>query len=199
MSPPSPTAIQSALTVDRMTPHYKEEFPMKNLMVAFVASILSLQPAFAQNQSYTMDAYNQQLDEQMFESEEGAISDWELQTMADPQAMKRDNTGEIIAGVIIGGIIGAIAADALDRQDEGRYNNGRGHGGFGPGRHPGRPGPIVRPGPIYRQVTCFAQNRRGEVFRVTGQQARRVQERAMDKCQARSLQCRPMGCQVAGW
>jgi hypothetical protein len=159
---------------------------MKLAFVAFVATILSLQPALAQFS---------------VETEAGAVNGAELELLGHAQPV-RNNDGDIIAGIIIGGIIGAIAADALDREDEGRFNNGRHHGprydGRG-GRHNGGRHDNNFGRPRYRTVTCFAQNLRGQIFRVTGQQARNVQRRAVNKCYQQSASCRPMGCQVSGW
>lgn len=44
------------------------------------------------------------------------------------------------------------------------------------------------------RVACFAENRRGRLFRAVGYIPRRVQRRAMDICFSRSAQCRPLGC-----
>lgn len=75
--------------------------------------------------------------------------------------------GAAIVGGIIGGIIGGlIIADHLDR-------------------HPHK----------YRNVVCYAQNRRGRVFSAIGRRARLAQQRAMDKCYAASAFCRPLGCE----
>lgn len=75
--------------------------------------------------------------------------------------------GGAIVGGIIGGIIGGlIIADHFDK-------------------HPHK----------YRHVVCYAQNRRGQIFRATGNRGRWVQERAMDKCYATSRFCRPLGCE----
>ena len=51
--------------------------------------------------------------------------------------------------------------------------------------------------PIRRRgrVACYAQNRRGQLFRAIGQHPRRVQRRAMEYCFQYSRYCRPMGCQ----
>lgn len=115
---------------------------------------------------------------QTYEVEAGAMSQADLQPLLAGEAEK-SRDGDIIAGIIIGGIIGAIAADALDRQND-RYD--RDH--YRPGR-PNRPGQPGRPGygrPPVRQVACYAQNARGEVFRSIAQRAQPAQDSAMRKC-----------------
>lgn len=106
----------------------------------------------------------------VIEQEDGAISSQDLQALIEqhPAAEWRGqrNDGGAIVGGIIGGIIGAIAADKWDR-----------------GHH--------RPD---RFVTCFAQNRRGEMFRATARRARAAQDLAMSKCYDYSRSCRPAGC-----
>lgn len=102
----------------------------------------------------------------VLEQEDGAIANQDLETLLTQSTTAyRSDSGAIIGGVI-GGIIGAIAADRWDR-----------------GHH--------RPG---RFVTCFAQNRRGEMFRATARRARAAQDLAMRKCFAYSRACRPVGC-----
>lgn len=83
--------------------------------------------------------------------------------------------GDDFARDLIGGIIGAIADQAFER-DHAR----RGYRG---------------------QVVCYAQNRRGEMFRASAPRARMAQMRAMNKCEDSSRwgRCRPMGCQSRGW
>lgn len=49
-----------------------------------------------------------------------------------------------------------------------------------------------------RQITCYAQNGRGEVFRASGNRPQQVQARAIDKCYAYSRNCRPVGCDRGG-
>ncbi len=70
---------------------------------------------------------------------------------------------------VIGGIIGSI------------FRPGRGGGGGGGG---------------YRDVVCYARDRRGNTYRAAGPNPRRVQQRAMDKCQRNARFCRPLGCQA---
>lgn len=62
-----------------------------------------------------------------------------------------------------------------------------------PRPRPPRPLP-PRPVPPSNEVVCYAQNTRGEVFRAFGWNRFIVQERAMDKCEAVSRSCRPLGC-----
>lgn len=109
----------------------------------------------------------QAVHEQVYELEEGAMSIDGFNALDTEVELKGRNEAAIIGG-IIGGIIGAIAADQFDRD---HHNRGR-------------------------QVVCYAQNRRGEVFRVIGSNARLAQNLALDKCERRSLRCRPMGCQA---
>lgn len=106
-----------------------------------------------------------------------------------------DRREEAIVSGIIGGVIGLIAAEALDRDDD-RYGRGRGDG-YGRGgyndryeRYPRYPQPQPR-----GVVFCFAESRRGEIFRARGQSARVAQAKAMDKCYMSARMCRPVGCQ----
>lgn len=108
----------------------------------------------------------------VIEQEDGAIAPQDLELLTLPQQgewRSHSKKGEAIIGGIIGGIIGAIAADRWDRGDRGHH----------------------RPG---RYVTCFAENRRGEVFRATARRARAAQDLAMQKCYDYSRSCRPLGC-----
>lgn len=103
---------------------------------------------------------------------------------------QEDRREEAIVAGVLGGIIGLIAAEALDN-DNGRHSprdrydrndrGGRDDWGRGPARN--------------RTLFCFAQNRRGEIFRARGQSARIAQEKALDKCYQASRMCRPAGCQ----
>jgi hypothetical protein len=77
------------------------------------------------------------------------------------------NVGDIIKKVIVG----AIDAGVLD--------GAAGRAGY------------------QRQVTCFAQNRRGQTFAAVGNRPNIVQQRAVNQCYASSQVCRPLGCQVA--
>ena len=118
----------------------------------------------------SVEAY--EADQQTFELEPGAMSQADLQPLTGDVDKSRGD--DVVAGIIIGGIIGLIAADALDRDDH--YHH-----------RPHRP---------HRQVVCYAQNARGQMFRAYGRRARPVQDAAMNKCFNHSRRCRPAGCQV---
>lgn len=79
------------------------------------------------------------------------------------------NVGNVIARVIIG----AIGADNLDRDHYRRGYNGR--------------------------VQCYAQNRRGQIYKAAGARPYSVQQKALNKCYNRSYECRPMGCRTERW
>ena len=100
------------------------------------------------------------------EQEDGAIAHQDLETLMSSQSSEYRSDGKAIIGGVIGGIIGAIAADRWDRDHH-------------------------RPD---RYVTCFAQNRRGEMFRATARRARAAQDLALRKCYDYSRSCRPAGC-----
>jgi hypothetical protein len=147
-------------------------------LVAVLASLLLSAPmAFAQNQ-------NVNADDQIIELEQGAISPEAAAALTPPvMQLNRDRGAEIVGGII--GIIGAIAADQIDRDHGG--HNGPGHGG------PGHGGP-GHGGGHNSDVICYARDGRGNVYRAAGPNARRVQERAMDKCERNARFCRPQGC-----
>lgn len=79
------------------------------------------------------------------------------------------NVGNVIARVIIG----AIGADSLDRDHYRRGYHGR--------------------------VQCYAQNRRGQIYKAAGARPYSVQQQALNKCYNRSYECRPMGCRTERW
>ncbi len=112
----------------------------------------------------------------LVEQEAGAMNPVDLETLGDETTFYRSNTGEAIVGGIIGGVIGAIAADRWDRDNGNGYRPGRPGNGFG------------------RAITCYAQNRRGEIFRATARRARVAQEVALEKCYDYSRACRALGC-----
>ena len=60
------------------------------------------------------------------------------------------------------------------------------------------PGDHDHGGHAWRRWSCFAQNRRGRIFRAVGLNARMVQRQAMNKCYSVSRFCRPLGCR-RGW
>lgn len=47
-----------------------------------------------------------------------------------------------------------------------------------------------------RQVTCYAQNARRQMFRASGTNTRFVQQRALMQCERVSAYCQPMGCRA---
>lgn len=143
---------------------------MKVLVSLLSAAMFAAQPVLAADLQLSAD----QSLEQAYEYNEGAMSLFDLQEVA-PDAVAEEgaqsvdaSTGDVIGGIIIGGIIGLIGASIID-------NNGH-HKWHG------------------RNVTCYAKNRRGEVFRASGKRARAVQARALDKCYRFSRVCRPLGC-----
>lgn len=168
--------------------------------VLILASLLLSAPmAFAQNETVNAD-------DQIVEFEDGAMSQDAAAAVTAPNMSllrrgERDRGAEIIGGVI-GGIIGAIAAEELDRHPG---HGGPGHGGPGGPGHggPGGPGHGGPGGPGHggpgggwdRDFVCYARDHRGNLYRAAGPNARRVQDRAMDKCSRYSRFCRPQGCQ----
>ncbi len=144
------------------------------------ASLLTLPSAFAQNVEI------QSSNDQVFEQEYGPMSDADVQDLysSSMQMTERDRGAEIIGG-LIGGVIGGIIG-----------GNGPGHGGpghGGPGHGGGGHGGPGHGGP--NQVTCFAQDWRRNVYRASGFDWRRVQYRAVQKCEQFShARCRALGC-----
>lgn len=47
---------------------------------------------------------------------------------------------------------------------------------------------------VNRRWVCYAENRRGQLFRAVGRNQGQVQRRAMNQCFNYSRQCRPLGC-----
>lgn len=115
--------------------------------------------------------------------ESGEVSGAELQQMSSEGSEFYSETGEVIAGGILGGIIGAKSAEQWAGDMENEVLRRRGPG-WGPGR----------PGPGRRIISCFAQNRRGQVFRARGWNPRLVQQQAMNQCFSVSRFCRALGC-----
>lgn len=150
---------------------------MKKLSTLIAALALSTQTAFAMEPM-----------PQVFDLEAGPVPMEELAPIAIPMEVEKARGEDILIGIIVGGIIGAIAADAFDQRNH-------------------------RPN---RDIVCFAQNRYGEVFRSFGRNARVVQNHAIDRCEyntpsygygrhgrygrppqyGRSY-CQPMGCRWA--
>ncbi|MBX3040429.1 MAG: hypothetical protein KF789_06940 [Bdellovibrionaceae bacterium] len=176
---------------------------MKKKMMLIVAALMAVAPhSFAQTASL----------EQTYDLEEGPMSFEELAPKIDAGALQigRSNKGDIVAGVVIGLIAGAIAAEALDSQIDARNRdyNRPGQDWNRPGR-PGRPGgrpghgggyypPQPPPRPQPRQVVCYAQAPYGQVFRTFGYNAQATQRQAVMKCAQFSYGCRPAGCQIVG-
>ncbi len=143
---------------------------MKVFVSLLTAALLGAQPVLAADVSVSDNSSREEVSS-IFELEEGPMSYTDLQSLmngADATTFSTDPGAEDVIGAIIGGIIGAIAANALEKDH--RYKN--------------------------REVTCFAKNRRGEVFRAHGKRPRAVQARAMDKCYRDSRFCREAGCRV---
>lgn len=167
---------------------------MKSVLV--LAALLSAPMAFAQNQS--VDANT---DDQVYELEVGAMPYEEAQALnSNMELNRRDRDAEVAIGVI-GGIIGSIIDN--NRPDRGHGGpGGPGHGGPGGPGHggpggPGHGGPGFPGGPggWDRDYICYARDHRGNVYRAVGSNPRRVQDRALDKCDRNSRFCRPQGCQ----
>lgn len=143
---------------------------MKVIVSLLVSTLLAAQPVLA-NEVYGESSSAQQEEvSQVVELDEGAMSLFDLQAAqkGEDRVSFDSSKGDLIVGVIIGAIIGAIAADRLENDH--RYKN--------------------------RNVTCFAKNARGHVFRAHGKRPRAVQARAIDKCYRESHRCRPMGCRA---
>lgn len=116
--------------------------------------------------------------------ESGEVSGAELQQMSLEGSEFYSETGEVIAGGILGGIVGAQSAEQWAGDMDNEALRRRRGPGWGPGR----------PGPGRRIVSCFAQNRRGQVFRARGWNPRMVQQQAMNQCFSVSRFCRALGC-----
>ena len=141
---------------------------MKVIVSIFVATFLAAQPVLAQEVfGESASAQPEELS-QVVELDEGAMSLFDLQaTQGYKNQFSHDpDRGDVLRGIIIGAIIGAIAAEHLERDH--RYD--------------------------HRNVTCYAKNLRGHVFRAQGRRPRAVQARAMDKCYRESRYCRELGC-----
>lgn len=138
------------------------------VLVSFLSAVMfAAQPVFAAGVELSAD----QSLEQVQEYNEGAMSLFDLQAVAPDAAELQSfdaSAGDVIGGIIIGGIIGLIGASIIERDGHHKW-----HG---------------------RNVTCFAKNKRGEVFRASGRRPRAVQARAIDKCYRFSRVCRPLGC-----
>lgn len=163
---------------------------MKVLVSMLSAALLAAQPVFANDLEVYADPEAQAPEtiSEIFEIDEGAMSVLDLQAVQtgtdlfslDPakkgKGGKNDDDrnngggfeGSDLVGVIIGGIIGAIGAGIIEKDH--RNKN--------------------------RQVTCYAKNGRGNVFRAQGKRPRAVQARAMDKCYRDSFRCRELGCRL---
>lgn len=179
---------------------------MKKTMMLIVAGLMAAAPhSFAQTQTISMD--------ETFTVEDGPMSFEELAPKLNigAQQIGRSNKGDVVAGVVIGLIAGAIAAEALDSKIDARQReyNRPGRGGDDWGGRPHRPGRPGRPGPGYppsrplpppppAQVVCYAQAPYGQVFRAFGYNARITQNQALMNCSQFSFGCRPAGCQIVG-
>ncbi|MBX2993909.1 MAG: hypothetical protein KF681_03790 [Bdellovibrionaceae bacterium] len=145
---------------------------MKKMILTLAAvSAFATSAAWAQSDDGFQSAEQYASEQQVFELEPGAMSAQDVQALQTSEAATSGNTtygrGDDLARGIIGGIIGVIA----DQYDRGHRDRG------------------------YRgQVTCFAQNRRGETFRAVGNRARPAQQAALNKCYRVSRDCRPAGC-----
>lgn len=154
---------------------------MKKIVLTLAAaSVFATTPAWAQSEAPSsvplsndgfQSAEQFANEQQVFELEDGAMNPEDVQALQTPAAAPAGNTtygrGDDLARGIIGGIIGVIA-DQYDRDHRDRGYRG--------------------------QVTCFAQNRRGETFRAVGNRARPAQQAALKKCYRVSRDCRPAGC-----
>lgn len=141
---------------------------MKHFILAICSVLVAAQPAFAFEMSKPLPTQGIDLSEKI-EMEEGAMAPKALRPL-NP-AVQDANNRDVVIGIIIGGIIGAIAADAFEDQ-----------------HRPRRP---------HADVICYARNARGQIFRAIGQRPRQVQDRALIKCERNSYRCRPMGCEWA--
>lgn len=174
---------------------------MKKFVMLFASCVLALAPASAVAQGEVVD--HQEL--------AGKLSLFS-------QPAKRSNSGDVVAGAIIGLIAGAIAAEAMDRRiDQGYYHQEpprRGGHDYGRGGYDGGRGDYGRGGRGGRgdwgrgggrrhnprpQVICYAQSPYGQIFRARGFRAQQAQHEAMNTCFRNSFNCRPLGCEHAGW
>ena len=157
---------------------------MGDLMKVFalLASLaLSAPVAFAQQ---SVDAYSDE-ERQIYELEVGAMPYDEAQALQQEMQLNRDhrrNRSDRDRGAeIIGGIIGGIIDNAINDRDGRPGHGGPGWGGPGHG--------------FDREVVCYARDARGNLYRAIGPNPRRVQDRALDKCERNARFCRPQGCQ----
>lgn len=151
------------------------------LIALFASALLSSPMAFAEVQDVDTVA------DQVIEIENGAMSQDATDALTPPQiSLQRNgrNTAELI------GVIGAIAADQIGFDRPGRGGRG-GRGGPGDDGWGGGPGG----GGWNRDFVCYARDARGNLYRAIGPNPRRVQDRAMLKCQSNARFCRPQGCQ----
>ena len=149
---------------------------------ALLASLaLSAPVAFAQQ---SVDAYSDE-ERQIYELEVGAMPYDEAQALQQEMQLNRDhrrNRSDRDRGAeIIGGIIGGIIDNAINDRDGRPGHGGPGWGGPGHG--------------FDREVVCYARDARGNLYRAIGPNPRRVQDRALDKCERNARFCRPQGCQ----
>lgn len=149
---------------------------------ALLASlVLSAPVAFAQQ---SVDAYSDE-ERQIYELEVGAMPYDEAQALQQEMQLNRDhrrNRSDRDRGAeIIGGIIGGIIDNAINDRDGRPGHGGPGWGGPGHG--------------FDREVVCYARDARGNLYRAIGPNPRRVQDRALDKCERNARFCRPQGCQ----
>lgn len=156
---------------------------MGDLMKVFalLASLaLSAPMAFAQQ---SVDAFSGE-ERQIYELEVGAMPFDEAQALKSEMQLNRDPRRDRGAE-IIGGIIGGIIDGAINDRDRRPGHGGPGWGG--PGHGPG--------GGFDREVICYARDHRGNFYRAIGFHPRRVQDRALDKCERNARFCRPQGCE----
>lgn len=139
--------------------------------VVFFAGLLLCAPvSFAQN----IPTANVDTDE--YELEVGAMPYEETEELNEQMELQRNGAEDVIGG-IIGSIFRPGRGGGGGRGDDGWGGGGGGGGG-------------------YRDVVCYARDRRGNTYRAAGPNPRRVQQRAMDKCQRNARFCRPLGCQA---
>ena len=154
---------------------------------ALLASLaLSAPLAFAQQ---SVDAYSDE-EGQVYELEVGAMPYDEVQALSSKVQLNRDHRrhrdDRDRGAEIIGGIIGGIIDGAINDRDRRPGHGGPGWGG------PGWGGPGDG---FNREVICYARDHRGNYYRAIGFNPRRVQDRALDKCERNARFCRPQGCE----